>query len=301
MYVIHNPTAGRRNTRKLWAVLDCLLAHGISVKIMETRYGGHASSLAREAAEAGARIIIAAGGDGTIAETVSGMIGSSARLGIIPLGTANVLAHEYGIPFHTKDLAATLTSPHSTHLWPGMMQTNHQTKLFVQMVGAGFDAHVVHAINLHLKRAVGRNAYIIQTLTELPKYPFPDLTVTVDGSTYTAANAIISKGRLYGGPYTLDPTARPDRPGFSITLFRHGGVFSALRAGMALPQSRMSRLPGVISLKGAHVTITHPDGVPLQADGDAAGHTAVTLKDAAQPVQLATPAQNPFIDSRLFT
>ncbi|GBR51723.1 sphingosine kinase [Neokomagataea thailandica NBRC 106555] len=301
MYVIHNPTAGRRNTRKLWAVLDCLIAHGISVKIMETRYGGHASTLAREAVAAGARIIVAAGGDGTIAETVSGMVGSSARLGIIPLGTANVLAHEYGIPFHVKELAATLTSPHNTPLWPGVMRTQHQEKLFVQMVGAGFDAHVVHAINLRLKRAVGRNAYVIQTLTELPRYPFPDLTVSVDGSTYTAASAIISKGRLYGGPYTLDPTARPDKPGFSITLFRNGGIFSALRAGMALPQSRMSRLPGVISLKGSHISISQPNDVPIQADGDAAGYTAVTIQDAAQPVQLATPAKNPFIASNLFT
>ena len=69
------------------------------VTVKETMHSGHATELARNAASSGARMVVAAGGDGTIAEVAQGVAGSCTSLGVIPLGTANVLAHELGLPF----------------------------------------------------------------------------------------------------------------------------------------------------------------------------------------------------------
>ncbi|MBO1360821.1 YegS/Rv2252/BmrU family lipid kinase [Acetobacter sacchari] len=291
MFVIHNPTAGRRNTRKLWAVLDWLVNHGAPVKILETRHSGHATVLAREAVASGADMVVAAGGDGTIAETVAGMIGGQARLGVIPLGTANVLAHEFGLPNHPRELATILSSPRSAPLWPGVMRSPTSTKLFVQMVGAGFDAHVVHNIDLHTKRRIGRGAYVLQTLRELQRYQFPDLTIRLDGVKHRAASVIVSKGRFYGGPYILAPDARPGERGFTVALFRDGGPLSALRAGAALPQGRMGALPGVSLLHASHVEIGGPIGLPVQADGDPAGILPLSVYDAEGPILVAASPQ----------
>ena len=94
MIVIFNPVAGMRRASLLWRVLDVLVANGIRIELTETHRPGHAEALAREAACGGASMVVAAGGDGTIAEVANGLLGSSARLGVIPLGSANVLAHE---------------------------------------------------------------------------------------------------------------------------------------------------------------------------------------------------------------
>src|ERR1700680_1912180 len=95
MLVIFNPVAGRRRASALWRVLDLLVENGVMVEVAETQHAGHATELARAAAAEGRNMVVAAGGDGTIAEVANGLLGSNTALGIIPLGTANVLAKEY--------------------------------------------------------------------------------------------------------------------------------------------------------------------------------------------------------------
>jgi len=81
MIIIFNPTAGMRRASLLWRVLDVLVANGIRIELTETHRPGHAEALAREAVCGGASMVVAAGGDGTIAEVANGLLGSSARLG----------------------------------------------------------------------------------------------------------------------------------------------------------------------------------------------------------------------------
>ncbi len=74
MIVIYNPAAGTARAHKLWRVLDILSGNGVRVQLEETRYPGHATQLAREAASQGPGcLIVAAGGDGTIAEVANGL------------------------------------------------------------------------------------------------------------------------------------------------------------------------------------------------------------------------------------
>ncbi|MBN8902841.1 MAG: diacylglycerol kinase family lipid kinase, partial [Rhodospirillales bacterium] len=66
--IVFNPVAGRRRAHLLWRVLDVLVANGVRLDLAETHRAGHAEALAREAAAAGETLVVAAGGDGTIAE-----------------------------------------------------------------------------------------------------------------------------------------------------------------------------------------------------------------------------------------
>lgn len=286
MLVIYNPTAGRRRVSRLWRVLDVLVAHGVRLEVVETRHAGHAGSLARDAAQHGVELVVAAGGDGTIAEVASGLEGLDALLGIIPLGTANVLAHELGLPTDANGLAAVLANGCTVPLWPGIARSRSGSRLFVQMLGIGFDAHVVHRISRPVKRALGKGAYVLQTLRELPRYDFAPVRLRIDGDAAVAGSVIIAKGSLYGGPYLLAPDARTDAPGFSVMLFEQAGIAAALLAGAALPLNLLGRVPGVVHRRASEIVLLDEAGRPAQADGDPAGTTPLHVSDAQAPLRL---------------
>jgi diacylglycerol kinase family enzyme len=286
MIIVFNPTAGRRRTQLLWRVLDVLAENGVRVDLVRTLRRGHATELTREAVRNGAGMVVAAGGDGTVAEVVAGLLGSAAHLGIIPLGTANVLAHELRLPTQPRAVAATLAFGRTQPIWPGVASSGSSSRLFVQMLGVGLDAQVVSGLALPLKRLFGRGAYAMQTLGEAARYHYAPLSVCIDGRQMQAASVVISKGRLYGGPFLLAPRANPSAPGFTIALFGAGGPLATLGYAAALPLNLLPQAPGLSLLQGAVVEIRADRDVPAQADGDPAGTTPLQVRDAESAIEV---------------
>jgi diacylglycerol kinase family enzyme len=284
--VIYNPTAGQRRTRVLWRVLDILSANGVRVQLAETRYAGHAAVLAREAAAEGRRLIVAAGGDGTIAEVAGGINGSGAALGVIPLGTANVLARELALPFSASTIASALAFGRTRVLWPGMARLPDSDRLFVQMLGVGLDAQVVHRLPLGLKRMMGRNAYVAQTLREMFRYGYRPIRLRIDGKMEEAGSVVVTKGSLYAGQYLLAPGAKPSEPGFTVALFGRNGPGAVLMYGAALTLNLLPRAPGMRLIRAREVDILEGAAVLAQADGDPAGGGPITVRDAARPINV---------------
>jgi diacylglycerol kinase (ATP) len=286
MVIIFNPVAGRRRAHLLWRVLDVLVANGVRLDLAETHRAGHAEALARDAVSRGEAMVVAAGGDGTIAEVANGLMGSGARLGVIPLGTANVLAHELGLPFAPKSVAAALAFGRTCTLWPGQATGRDRTRLFVQMVGVGFDAHVVHQLPFPLKKVLGKGAYVVQSMRELIRYKFPPIRMRIDDIETEAASVIISKGRLYGGSFHLASDAIPGNPGFSVVLFDRSGPGAAMMYGAALPLNLLGHAPGVRHVRARRIDFLQRGEVPAQTDGDSAGFAPLWVGDAPGPIQV---------------
>lgn len=288
MIIVYNPTAGRRRAALLWRVLDVLAASGVRLDLARTTCAGHAATLAREAARLGARLVVAAGGDGTIAEVVHGLQGTGAALGIIPLGTANVLANELGLSFAPRDCAAALAFGRTRALWPGVATGAAGERLFVQMLGVGFDAAVVHRLPPRLKRVAGRGAYVAQSLREMARYEFPPVAVRLDGVETQAASVVVTKGRLYAGRYVLAPAACPAERGFQVALFGHagalGGPFGAALYGSALPLGLLPRAPGLRLVRAREIEVA--GSLPAQSDGDPSGSAPLRIADAAEPIRV---------------
>ena len=295
LIVIHNPTAGGRRAGGLWRVLDILSASGVRVELLETAHPGHATELAN-AASRGAHgrtppLVVAAGGDGTIAEVASGLAANTgadgkpaARLGVIPLGTANVLARELGLPMAPKAVAAALAFGRTRALWPGIASGHQPDRLFVQMLGVGLDAQVVHRLPKPLKRVLGRGAYVFQTVRELLRYDYEPIRLRIDGTPAEAASVIVSKGTLYAGQYLLAPGAQPSEPGFTVALFEGHGPWAALMYGAALPLNLLPSAPGLRLVRASRVEIL--GRAPAQADGDPAGCVPVSIRDALAPISV---------------
>jgi len=286
MLIVFNPVAGRRRANLLWRVLDILIANGVRLDLAETHRAGHAEALARDAVRRGEKLVVAAGGDGTIAEVANGLMGSTARLGVIPLGTANVLAHELDLPFAPKAVAAALAFGRTCTLWPGQANGPDGARLFVQMLGVGFDAHVVHTLPYPLKKMFGKGAYVMQTVRELIRYKYPTIRMRIDDTETEAASVIISKGRLYGGNFRLATDAAPGAPGFSVVLFDRAGPLSTMIYGAALPFHLLGRAPGVRHIRARRIDFMQNEAVPAQTDGDRAGYAPLWVSDAPGPIQV---------------
>jgi len=286
LIVIFNPTAGRRRTLRLWHVLDVLTGSGVRVRLRETTHPGHAIELARQAVLDGAELVVAAGGDGTIAEVAAGLNGSRVPMGIIPLGTANVLALELGLPMTPRQIAAALAFRRTRTLWPGLVTGPSGTRLFVQMVGVGLDAQVVHHVPRGLKRCLGPGAYVAQTMREMLRYSYRPIQVRIDGQACEAGSVVVTKGSLYAGNYLLAPDARPGEPGFSVALFGGTGPIAAVKYGAALVLNLLPRAPGMRLLRARQVEIRADFDVPAQADGDPAGGAPLSVRDAQEAIEV---------------
>ncbi len=100
--LIYNPTAGPWDmTRPLKRLASYLARSGWQIEIVQTEQPGDALAHAREAAQRGADCVLLAGGDGTINEAVNGLYGTPTMLGMVPVGTGNVLAHQLRMPLLT--------------------------------------------------------------------------------------------------------------------------------------------------------------------------------------------------------
>lgn len=290
MLLIFNPAAGARRRRRFERVAGALVARGVRFTVADTAAPGDAERLAREAALAGVGVVVAAGGDGTIAEVANGIAGTGAALGVIPTGTANVFAHEHGLAFRPEAIAASLAAGRTHALLPGeACFADGRRRLFIQMLGVGFDAAVVAALDTALKRRIGKGAYVVETLRQLSAWPFPCLSLSLDGEEVEAAQAIATRGRLYGGRFLLAPQARPELPGIVACTFAQGGIGAALLAGAALPLGLLPRLPGFAARRVSTLVIAGPPGLPVQADGDLAGLTPVTVTGGPAPIPVIVP------------
>lgn len=286
IHIILNPTAGARRSGLLDAIVRRLKDEGAEVTLERTEAAGHATELARRAAERGeADVIVAAGGDGTINEVARGLLGQGVPLGIIPLGTANVLAIELGLRARAREVADMLLSGPAHLIGTGLVGG----RIFLLMVGVGFDGVVVHAINPRLKRLWGKGAFVWAGLKAWAKRPGRDIRLVVDGREKTAQWAVVLNGRFFAGPYILSRAGDLAQPGLTLFLFSHGGRLALVRYLIALGLGRVETLRDVEVLPVRQVKFAAPEGLEVEVDGDAGGVLPQTIEQGTAFLRLVVP------------
>jgi YegS/Rv2252/BmrU family lipid kinase len=267
LQLIANPVAGRGAAALIDQVRQRLLDSGNDVELFLTRGPGDAEKFAALAASGGFDRIVVAGGDGTVNEAVNGMAADSPPLAIIPLGTTNVLALEIGLPRRLEEVCDVVLSGQPTSIHLGLADQRR----FVLMAGVGFDAAVVRGVNLRLKRALGKGAYLVSTCRcWLRPANCPVHIVDDSGQIHQGYGAIISNARFYGGRFTMTPMASLFEDSLEVCLVVRPGRLALLRAGLALLTGRPLPLPWGRHFRSRRLEISG-DGVPVQIDGDDAG------------------------------
>ena len=284
LLVIYNPVAGWRRKRHFRRVLAALERLGCVVSLRATRARGDAEAFARAASSDEFDLVVAAGGDGTINETINGLAASSLPLALVPLGTANVLAAEIGLGADAESVALAIARHAPRPVYLG----DANGRRFAMMVGVGFDARVVERLDLKLKRGMGKLAYVASALGQLVRYRATPYVVEIDGKPFPAAAVLIAKGHYYGGRFVVAAAARLDEPRLHVALFERAGRWNLLRYALALGLDRIARLPDVRILPATSVTVRGPTGEAVQADGDLVTALPLTISLAERPLALVT-------------
>jgi len=297
--LIRNPIAGRRRRGLVDAVVRQVRTQGWTVDLVDTEAVGDARRLAESHEVDRYAVIAVAGGDGTINEVVNGLAArgeSAPPLAIVPLGTANVLAHELGLAASATAVARTIMSGRAVLVHPGQASGEGDPRCFSLMAGAGFDAKVVAGVSAPLKRRFGKAAYVWRSLIETRRYRPVRYAVEIDGVSYEAASVIVTHSRHYAGPYVVAPNAALSEPLLHVCLFERWGRRQTLRFGLALLLGRLPRTGGyrVITGRQIKVSVLYDAGElrrqPVQIDGDDALTLPVSISLASAAVRLLQPA-----------
>jgi YegS/Rv2252/BmrU family lipid kinase len=297
--LIVNPTAGRRRRGLVDAVASRVRAAGWTVDVVETAAAGDARRLAATCDAARYGVIAVAGGDGTINEVINGLAGrgdDAPAVGIVPLGTANVLAHELGLGFSAAAVARTMVTGRALRMQPGEAVNGAGARCFSLMAGAGFDAKVVAGVSAPLKRRLGRAAYVWRSLIEARRYRPVRYRVEIDGVCHEASSVIVTRSRHYAGPYVVAPEAALSEPLLHVCLFERWGRSQTFRYGLALLLGCLPRTGGYRVIAGRSVTVSVLSDAgergeqPVQIDGDNALTLPVSIGLAAGVVRLLRPA-----------
>ena len=286
--IIVNPAAGRArfSERRLRRFVAALERQGCTVVLRRAGPSpGQVERLAGQA-EPGFDAIVAAGGDGTISAVVNGLGGRAVPFGVLPLGSANVLAREIRLPRAPEALASLVVTGPASPIWPGRVGN----RAFVMMASAGFDSEIVAALSPELKRRVGRLAFAWGFLVRLWHCPACELTVRADGVEYRAAAVVAAKGRHYAGPFVVAPGADLAEPVLELVLLDRRGRWAMLRYATALFLGRVPRLGDIAIVRARQASVAGNRALPVQADGEIVGELPITLAVADRPLLLIRPA-----------
>ena len=278
-----------RSGSKLLRTVAALERLGCAVAV---RYAGERGAGLEELARSTAPdfdAVIAAGGDGTVDAVVNGLFagasGTMPVLGVLPLGTVNLLARELGVPRDPGALAAAIVSAPVRSVWPGRIGD----RLFMVVVGCGFDAETVAAVDPALKLRLGRTAFLPALLKTLRQECRRALALCIDGVEESANSVIIAKGRYYAGPFVLAPAATIAEPYLHAVLLRSGGRRAMVRCLAAGVCGALNRLRDVEIRRCKTVSIAGNDAAPVQADGEIVAALPVTVGVADRPLHLIWP------------
>jgi diacylglycerol kinase (ATP) len=277
--VILNPASRRERAGRIWARS---FPESGRAEVVLSRSPGHARELAAKAASDGYDVVAAAGGDGTVNEVTNGIVGSRTALGILPIGSVNVLAAELAIPRGLEKAWQVILEGESKAIdlgkVTGTSSDRVQPRYFAQLAGVGLDARAIRGVSRTQKRIWGPLAYVFAGLKAVAEAA-PQIRVEVDGSeAVEGICAIFGNGRYYGGPFTVLKDARVDDGLLDICLFKRGGYLNIFNYLVGVLRGAHTDFRDVWYLKGRRVKVTSTGDVPVEVDGELSGSVPVEIE-----------------------
>jgi diacylglycerol kinase (ATP) len=277
--IFANPIAGRGRGKAIAERLHArLVREGFDPEIRFEPPGG----IPDEQLKADAAIAI--GGDGTIRGVAARLYQAFPQrpipMLVVPMGTANLLGRHLGIDWSPRILAEQVAQALAQKRIVRIDAARANGELFLLMAGVGIDAKIVHLLDRIRRGPIDITSYVLPTALALGFYSFPSLTVTVDGKAIAQdqpAVAFVGNVKEYGTGFPILPLARPDDSLLDVCVLpcsTHGDLILHLMRAIA---GEHHIAEGSIYTKGTNIRIDSTEQVPVQIDGDAAGHTPVEI------------------------
>lgn len=269
--LIINPNSGTLSKRKLGQWLPGRIERlGYQVDMIHTKCKGDATEIARNCAERGCYGVLVCGGDGTVAEAATGLIGSSTALGILPAGSGNGLARHLGIPVDI-DLSLGIIAQNNIQLCD---YGTVNGRPFFCTYGLGFDAAVSKRFAKKQRR--GFNSYIQSALDEFLKYKSAKYEIIADGHTISERAFLVAvcNASQYGNNAFIAPAASVSDGLLDIIIVHEGNVIDKAWMGVEMLAGAIGNHGHIRALKAKSLSIrcnestdAHIDGEPTMFNG----------------------------------
>jgi YegS/Rv2252/BmrU family lipid kinase len=279
IFLIANPAAARANERSSRAIAEILGEAGCDLAVLPTSGPGDAVELCREAVRERADVVAVFGGDGTVMEALEGLAGSDVPLGVIPGGTANLLAGNLRIPNSPAKAARVIRAGRPRTIDIGRLETDEVIRYFAVGAGAGYDAELMSGTSGDAKRRWGWAAYVTYVMRTAPSIrPIP-FRVTVDGecSELDAASILVANCReIMPGILSLGQEVALDDGQFDTFILKAHGLLESAVLVMQLMRKKVQETDQVRRLRGREVRVECDTPQPVECDGDVVGTTPFT-------------------------
>lgn len=257
-----NPHAGTIGKEGMAEMVASRL--GFMPRVAYTTGRGSAADLTRRAIAEGAEAVLAAGGDGTINETASALLGSGVALGIIPCGSGNGLGRHLGIPMILEEAVDIIAAGHIDRCDYGTADGMP----FFCTFGVGFDAAVSAKFDKERRR--GRLTYLRQTFLEYLRYNPETYTIKAGGKTMTdkAFLVAVCNASQYGNNAYIAPHASMVDGLLDVTIVHSGSPLTTALVGMDLLTGFIEQNMLIETFKAPRVSIERNAQGAVHLDGE---------------------------------
>lgn len=311
--LLYNPDSGGSRTRReaeLESVLALLRGANVDAHLVLTDSRAHAVEKARQAVLAGCDTVFACGGDGTIHNVIQVLANTQAALAILPMGTANALAHDLGLPMNVAEAAQAALHAAPRRVALGRIQYadlegQPGTRFFIVAAGAGVDAHLFYKLHAGTKQRMGMAAYYAKAWHLWFTHPMTRFQVQFsetgsDESRQANVTELMAvRIRNFGGVLQeLAPGASLERNDLRLVFCRTASRLAyLLYVTRGLLRSKW-KVPGIDLAYSARVSCLYPPAsshglsqpkVYVEADGELVGTLPAEITIASDALTLLAP------------
>ena len=310
--LIYNPASGQRQERRssvIADVVDILQGAGIEVTVIATESPESAGIQAKQAVMSGCDTVIACGGDGTAHEVIQTLVGGDAILGVIPMGTANALATDLGLPSSPVRAAKKLLSATPKRVSVGRvfyrdLADRPRSRYFVVAAGVGVDGVFFSRLDSRLKQKLGYLMYLIEALRLWATHTFPFFRATFrrthDSSPRSVEASQILAVRIsdFGGLVrNLAPGAALGNENLHVIAFKTRSRLRYLRVMVAVwfQSHTYSDVVELVDCSAVECNDLEDSKVKsfVEADGELLGTLPVKIEVVPQSLTLLVPEKSP--------
>lgn len=294
VFVVIHPVAGKCNIKEVRELITKTLKEtGCEIQVYETTGKENLPDIVREAVKKYFNLFVVAGGDGTVSDVAEGLVGTNIPLGIVPVGTGNVLARELWIPVNIKKACKVIADRHNVTSLDAMQVGN---RYYFQTLSAGFASLMIRDTRREHKRIYGVAAYLWTGLKKLLGFQPIKFCVNYDGNQYECYAkevALMNAGTIGRRPIALGKSIRVDDGKIDICIIRARNFIDCLVLAVRIVL-RLQKYDRNIEYFTAHrnIRIETDEPVVVQADGEVIGTTPVEVNILPRTVKIIVPAMN---------
>lgn len=306
VFLIYNPTSGQKRAKRLQQialVLDVLRSGGLQPEACATTHAGSAIEQTCQAVQSGFDTVIACGGDGTVNEALNGImrIGMQATLGLVPLGSGNLLATDLRLPTDPIVAAHKLLSSKPREIQPGMItsqtRSGPEKRYFLVAAGVGSDAELMYRTAVEAKERWGRNAYFLEMARMTLRGSYPMFRVEWEDETGKRTTDEVSlvmairAARFPGLLRLVKLGSSLSQPAYRLLLFRTDKVRHFLHYFASVASGMNWKVPqvDVVKSKWFRCTALNEPAIHAEADGELLGRVPAEVGIAGETVRLLMP------------